>query len=52
MRQALKHWQGDPDLAGVRDEDAVAKLPADEREACQKLWADVAALLRKGDGMK
>ena len=35
-----------PDLAGIRDPAAVAKLPANEREACEKLWADVAALLK------
>jgi hypothetical protein len=44
-QQALQHWQSDPDLAGIRDPDAVAKLPADEREACQRLWADVASVL-------
>jgi hypothetical protein len=33
-------------LAGIRDPDAVAKLPADEQEACKKLWADVAELLK------
>jgi hypothetical protein len=43
----MRHWQQDVDLIGLRDKDAVAKLPADEQEACQKLWAEVAALLRK-----
>jgi tetratricopeptide (TPR) repeat protein len=43
----LKHWQGDTDLAGVRDANALEKLPANEREAWRKLWADVAALLEK-----
>jgi serine/threonine-protein kinase len=45
-RQALRHWQQDADLAGLRDPPAIAELPAVEREACQKLWADVAALLK------
>jgi tetratricopeptide (TPR) repeat protein len=49
-RQALSHWQKDPDLAGVRDEKEWAKLPAEERQQWQKLWADVAALLRKAKG--
>ena len=35
------------DLAGMRVKDALTKLPADERQACQKLWADVAELLKK-----
>src|SRR5262249_30251490 len=52
VRKTLKHWRDDPDLTGIRDKDAVAKLPADEREACQKLWADVDALLRKADEKK
>jgi hypothetical protein len=47
IRQTLQHWQKDPNLAGIRDPNAVAKLPADEQEACKKLWADVTALLKK-----
>jgi serine/threonine-protein kinase len=43
----LRHWQGDGDLAGLRDRAALAKLPAEEREAWQKLWAEVEALLKK-----
>jgi len=48
VQQTLKHWQQDSDLAGIRDAAALAKLPAQERTACQKLWADVAALLAEG----
>jgi serine/threonine-protein kinase len=47
VRKSLQHWQADADLAGIRDKEALAKLPADERAACQKLWDDVTALLRK-----
>jgi tetratricopeptide (TPR) repeat protein len=47
VQQALRHWQQDPDLAGLRDAAALAKLPAEERAACEKLWSDVAALLKK-----
>jgi hypothetical protein len=47
VQQTLQHWQDDADLAGIRDKDALMKLPADEREACQKLWADVAELLKR-----
>jgi tetratricopeptide (TPR) repeat protein len=47
-RRALLHWQKDPDLAGLRDEGAIARLPAEERPACRKLWADVEALLKTG----
>jgi tetratricopeptide (TPR) repeat protein len=42
----LRHWKEDSDLAGVRDGDALAKLPADERRAWEALWKDVDALLK------
>jgi hypothetical protein len=47
VRQQSKHWQTDADLAGVRDTDAAAKIPAEEREARRQLRADVAAVLQK-----
>jgi hypothetical protein len=46
-REALRHWQKDADLASVRDKDALDQLPAAERDAWQRLWADVAALLKR-----
>jgi hypothetical protein len=52
IRQTLQHWQKDTDLAGLRDAAALTKLPAKEREACQKLWAEVAALLHKAQPQK
>jgi eukaryotic-like serine/threonine-protein kinase len=42
----LKRWQKDVDLAGIRDKVAVAKLPAEEREASQQLWAGVDAIVQ------
>ncbi len=42
LPQALAHWQGDADLAGVRDPEALARLPAGEREAWKRFWAEVA----------
>jgi superkiller protein 3 len=48
-RQTLRRWQQDPDLASLRDPDALAKLPAEERAACTQFWADVAALLKKAE---
>jgi serine/threonine-protein kinase len=47
VQAQLRHWQRDADLAGLREPAAVARLPADEQEACRKLWADVAALLKQ-----
>ena len=46
VAQNLQHWQADPDLAGVRDRNAIEKLPADERRAWEALWKDVDALLK------
>jgi serine/threonine-protein kinase len=47
VAQTLQHWKADPDLAGIRDQDALAKLPTDEQNACRALWAEVDALLTK-----
>jgi superkiller protein 3 len=44
LARILTHWQKDADLAGLRDPAALAKLPVEERQACEKLWADVALL--------
>jgi hypothetical protein len=49
VQGALKHWQQDSDLAGLRDKDTLAKLAAEERAACERLWADVAALMKKAE---
>ena len=50
MRQRLRHWQDDTDLASIRDAAAQAKLPAEEQKAFTQLWAEVAALLKKAEG--
>jgi tetratricopeptide (TPR) repeat protein len=47
VRQQLQHWQQDSDLHGVRDPDALAKLPEAERQAWQKLWDEVAQTLAR-----
>jgi tetratricopeptide (TPR) repeat protein len=46
VRRSLRHWRSDPDLAGVRDPDALAELPEAERDAWRALWADVDRTLR------
>src|SRR5262249_28023636 len=50
VAKVLREWLRDPDLAGVRDLTGLLTLTSDEREACEKLWGDVAALLRKAEG--
>jgi hypothetical protein len=52
VQRTLMHWQKDTDLAGLSDKEALAKLLPTEREAWQKLWADVADLLEKTAGKK
>jgi hypothetical protein len=45
--QRMIHWKQDTDLAGIRDADALAKLPGEEQKVWQALWADVDALLKR-----
>jgi tetratricopeptide (TPR) repeat protein/serine/threonine protein kinase len=52
MRATLGNWQRDIELRVVRDPQALNKLAAEEREAWRKLWADVAALLKKAGDAK
>jgi tetratricopeptide (TPR) repeat protein/tRNA A-37 threonylcarbamoyl transferase component Bud32 len=47
--KGLRHWQKNPDLAGVRDDEALERLPEDEQAEWKKLWAEVAALLKKSE---
>jgi hypothetical protein len=47
VRERLHHRQGDAYLAGIRDAKELAQLPVEERQACENLWADVAALVNK-----
>jgi hypothetical protein len=45
VRQRLERWQQDPDLAGLRGEAALARLPEAEQKMCRQLWAEVKTLL-------
>jgi serine/threonine protein kinase/tetratricopeptide (TPR) repeat protein len=47
VQQKMRLWQTDSALAGVRDPAGLAKLPDQERQAWQQLWADVAATLKR-----
>jgi tetratricopeptide (TPR) repeat protein len=47
IRQTMKHWQTDPDLVGVRNADALARLPSAERAEWAKLWQAVETLRRR-----
>ncbi len=50
VRQALQSLRADPDLAGVRDPDALSKLPEPERGAWRALWTEVDRLLNTATG--
>jgi uncharacterized membrane protein len=47
VQGTLAHWRQDPDLASVRGEAALAKLPADEQPGWRQLWADVEQTLAR-----
>jgi tetratricopeptide (TPR) repeat protein/tRNA A-37 threonylcarbamoyl transferase component Bud32 len=43
----MSAWLADPAFAGVRGPEALAKLPEAERQPWEKLWKDVADLLKR-----
>jgi tetratricopeptide (TPR) repeat protein len=49
-QKALRHWQADSDLAGVRSPEALGRLPEAERAEWRRLWADVQAILDRAGG--
>jgi tetratricopeptide (TPR) repeat protein len=51
LARALKHWLADPDLAGVRGPESLARFPEAERQAWQKLWKDISDLLKRAREM-
>src|SRR5262249_33245604 len=50
VAEMMRHWQADIALAGVRGPEALAKLPEAERQEWQKLWDDVADMLKRAQG--
>jgi hypothetical protein len=47
LHRQLPRWQTDPDLASVRDANAVATLPEKEQAEWRKLWTSVEELLKE-----
>ena len=47
ISQTLQHWKVDSDLAGIREDATLAKLPAEEQKSCRALWLQVDSLLKK-----
>jgi serine/threonine-protein kinase len=50
LQQMLRHWQVDPDLAGVREPDRLAELPLAEQETWGRLWAEVTKAVQRAGG--
>ena len=46
----LRCWQQDTNLAGVRDDVALARLPEGERTAWRDFWSDVETLRKEASG--
>lgn len=47
IAQTMRHWKADTDLIGVRDAEALAKLPEAERTSWRTLWVEVDGLLTR-----
>jgi hypothetical protein len=50
VQQTMGRWRGDPELAGLRDAAALARLSEAEQKVCRQLWADVEQLLHRAAG--
>ncbi len=46
-RKSLENWKVDADLAGIRDEKELAKLPEAEHESFKKLWDEHGKLIAR-----
>jgi serine/threonine-protein kinase len=46
-KRMLTHWQAEPDLAGLREQNALDELPTEERKECHALWDEVGVVLRR-----
>jgi serine/threonine-protein kinase len=46
-KKMLTHWQVEPDLAGLREPDALDGLSAEERKECSALWDEVRMVLKR-----
>ena len=47
VQKQMQHWQVDRDFDGVRDPEALAKLPQEETRQWQQLWKEVEALAQR-----
>jgi tetratricopeptide (TPR) repeat protein len=52
VQESLAGWRKEPYLAGLRDPDALAKLPPAERQECHTLWSDLDTLVDRARSSK
>jgi hypothetical protein len=52
VEQTLRHWRAEADLATLRDEASLAKLPDNEREEWTTLWAEIEAVRQRAGGRR
>src|SRR5262249_18297967 len=50
--RTLRRWRQAPELAGIRDAEALASLPNDEQTAWRTLWADVDSLRKRAESQE
>jgi hypothetical protein len=51
-RKTLAPWRDDPGVAGLREADALERLPSAERQECRALWEEVAVWLRRNENTR
>jgi tetratricopeptide (TPR) repeat protein len=47
VRARMQYWRSDGDFAVLRGNDALARIPAEERKEWQRFWAEVDALIQR-----
>jgi serine/threonine protein kinase/tetratricopeptide (TPR) repeat protein len=52
LREALRRWQNDTDLVGVRDDAALMRLSDAEQKEWRQFWTDVATTIATAKGKK
>jgi serine/threonine protein kinase/Flp pilus assembly protein TadD len=50
LKEIVDHWLANPDLAALRERQALDQLPEAERDGWRRLWAELEALVPKEDG--
>jgi Protein kinase domain len=52
VENALNRWRKDPDLAGLREPDLLARLPAAESRAWREMWKEIDAQIERARRQK